>query len=266
MAAVSGSDRRPAPRRALGWLRHTLRRAGWGIEDRRLVAEQRHGRLGRAHRSWSGNSAGSNREWWDRYDWSAGGEEWTASAEWKQALIDDVLLPLVPAGAAVLEIGPGAGRWSQVLAARASRLVLVDVSEEPLRRCRERLAGFDNVSYVHGRGSELPGIADASIDAVWSFDVFVHIAPPDFVAYLDEIARVLRVDGVAAIHHSDGRNRGRLLSRHGWRAPMSRELFAALAEPRGLAITRQFDAWGERGEFDLSAYGDAITVCRRRAG
>jgi ubiquinone/menaquinone biosynthesis C-methylase UbiE len=177
-----------------------------------------------------------------------------------------VLLPLIPAGAAVLEIGPGAGRWSEVLAPRAGRLVLVDISEEPLRRCRERLAGFDNVSYVHGRGSELPGIADASIDAVWSFDVFVHVAPSDFLAYLDEIARVLRADGVAAIHHSDGRNRGRLLSRHGWRAPMSRELFAALAEPRGLAVTRQFDAWGQAGEFDLSAYGDAISVCCRRAG
>ena len=266
MAAVSGSDRRSAPRRALGWLRHAVRRAAWAIEDRRLIAEQRRGTLGRAHRSWRGNSAGSNREWWDRYDWSGGGEEWTASAEWKRALIDDVLLPLIPAGAAVLEIGPGAGRWSEVLAPRASRLVIVDVSEEPLRLCRERLTGFDNVSYVHGRGSELPGIADASIDAVWSFDVFVHVAPSDFLAYLDEIARVLRAHGVAAIHHSDGRNRGRLLSRHGWRAPMSRELFAALAEPRGLAVTRQFDAWGERGEFDLSAYGDAISVCHRRAG
>jgi ubiquinone/menaquinone biosynthesis C-methylase UbiE len=266
VAAVSQTDRRSPPRRALGWLRHAVRRAGWAIEDHRLVAEQRRGTLGRAHRSWSGNSAGSNREWWDRYDWTGGGEEWTASAEWKQALIDDVLVPLIPAGAAVLEIGPGAGRWSQVLAAGASRLVLVDVSEEPLLRCRERLAGFDNVSYVHGRGSELPGIADASIDAVWSFDVFVHIAPSDFVAYLDEIARVLRVDGVAAIHHSDGRNRGRLLSRHGWRAPMSRELFVALAEPRGLAVIRQVDTWGEHGEFDLSAYGDAISICRRCRG
>ena len=101
---------------------------------------------------------------------------------------------------------------------------------------------------------------------MWSFDVFVHVAPLDFLAYLDELARVLRPGGIAAIHHSDGRNRGRLLSRHGWRAPMSRELFAALAEPRGLAVTRQFDAWGQAGEFDLSAYGDVISVCRRRAG
>jgi ubiquinone/menaquinone biosynthesis C-methylase UbiE len=257
-------DRRALLVRSLGWLRHALRRAGWAIEDRRLVAEQRRGHLGGAHRRWSGNSAGSNRDWWDRYDWSGGGEEWSESAEWKQALVDDVLLALIPAGVAVLEIGPGAGRWSQVLAARSSRLVLVDVSEEALRRCRERLSEFANVSYVHGPGSELPGIAEASIDAVWSFDVFVHIAPLDFVAYVDEIARVLRPGGVAVIHHSDGRNQGRLLSRHGWRSPMSRELFAALAPARGLIVTRQFSSWGERGEFDLGAFGDAITVCRRQ--
>jgi ubiquinone/menaquinone biosynthesis C-methylase UbiE len=257
-------DRRAALARSLGWLRHALRRAGWAIEDRRLVAEQRRGALGSAHLRWSGNSAGSNRAWWDRYDWSGGGEEWSASAEWKQALIDDVLLQLIPAGVVVLEIGPGAGRWSQVLAARASRLVLLDISEEPLRLCRARLSEFTNVSYVHGGGSDLPGIDDASIDAVWSFDVFVHVAPADFVGYLDEIARVLRPGGVAVIHHSDGRNQGRLLSRHGWRAPMSRELLAELAPPRGLIVARQFDSWGERGEFDLSAFGDAITVCRRR--
>ncbi len=35
----------------------------------------------------------------------------------------------IPAGAAVLEVGPGAGRWSEFLVERASRLVLVDVSE-----------------------------------------------------------------------------------------------------------------------------------------
>ena len=91
----------------------------WRSRTADSSAEQRHGTLGRARIAWRGNSAGSNREWWDRYDWSGGGEEWTASAEWKQALIDDVLLPLIPAGAAVLEIGPGAGRWSEVLAPRA---------------------------------------------------------------------------------------------------------------------------------------------------
>jgi hypothetical protein len=44
---------------------------------------------------------------------------------------------------------------------------------------------------------------------------------------------------------------------------MSRRLFAALAAERGLQVERQFDSWGRDGRYDLSAYGDAITVCKR---
>jgi len=240
-----------------------LRRAGWALEDRRLTAEGRRGELGPAHRRWRGNSVTSNRDWWDRYDWTGAGEEWTDSPEWKQALVEHVLRALIPDGARVLEIGPGGGRWSAELAQRARRLVLLDVSEAALASCRERLAPYDNVAFLHGDGRGLTGVADASIDAIWSFDVFVHVTPLDLAGYLDEIVRVLAPGGVAVIHHSDGRNRGRLLSRHGWRAPMSRELLASLARARGLGVQAQFDSWGRDGRFDLSAYGDAISVLRR---
>ena len=73
--------------------------------------------LGPAHRGWSGNSAVENRDRWERWDWTSLGEEWSASPEWKQGLVDDVLLPNIPPGGTVLEIGPGGGRWSEVLAA-----------------------------------------------------------------------------------------------------------------------------------------------------
>jgi ubiquinone/menaquinone biosynthesis C-methylase UbiE len=119
------------------------------------------------------------------------------------------------------------------------------------------------VEYVRSRGSDLAPVADGSIDAVWSFDVLVHVAPLDQASYLGEIARVLSPGGVAVLHHSDGRNRGLLPSRQGWRAPMSRELFGALARDRGLRVERQLDSWGERDRYDLGAFADAITVCRR---
>ena len=38
-------------------------------------------------------------------------------------------------------------------------------------------------------GSDLSGVGDGSIDAMWSFDVFVHVSPRDQAAYLQEIAR-----------------------------------------------------------------------------
>jgi SAM-dependent methyltransferase len=243
--------------------RRAVRRARWTIEDARLVAEERRRVLGPAHRGWRGNSAQEQRRRWSEYDWSQGGEEWNASEDWKQSLIGEVMTRWVPDGAVALEIGPGAGRWSKPLAERSSRLVLVDVSERPLDLCRKRFAGMQGIQYLLSSGSDLPGVADASIDAVWSFDVFVHVAPRDQVAYLDEIARVLAPSGVAVVHHSDGRNRGDLPSRLGWRSPMSRGLFAALAVERGLTVECQFDSWGPQARYDLSAFADAITVCQR---
>ncbi len=254
----------PAPRaRRLGArARRGVVRTLWALQDRVLEAEQRRALLGPAHRRWRGNSPSENRSRWNEWDWSAGGEEWNFSPEWKQGLLDCVLARWIPAGARVLEIGPGAGRWSEHLLARASRLTLVDVSDTALELCRRRFAGDGRVEYVRSEGGELRGVPGASIDAAWSFDVFVHVAPVDQASYLAELARVLAPGGVAVIHHADGRNRGVLPSRHGWRAPMSRELFAALARERGLTVERQFDSWGE-GRFDLRSYGDAITVCRR---
>jgi SAM-dependent methyltransferase len=252
-----------AMRRVAGFARHIVRRARWTVEDRRLTAEQRRGALGPAHLRWRENSPIDNRRRWSGYDWSGRGEEWNVSPEWKQSLIEDVLARWIPAGAVALEIGPGAGRWSQALAARASRLVLVDVSERPLELCRERFNGDTRIQYILSSGSDLPGVEDGSIDAVWSFDVFVHVAPRDQGAYLKEIARVLAPGGTALVHHSDGRNRGQLPSRRGWRSPMSRGLFAALAGERGLQVESQLDSWGPGGRYDLSAYADVITVCKR---
>ncbi|HEY1590752.1 MAG TPA: class I SAM-dependent methyltransferase [Solirubrobacteraceae bacterium] len=249
--------------RAGRYVERTALRLRWGLEDRRLTAEQRRGVLGRAHRRWGDHSATKNRSRWNGWDWSARGEEWNASEEWKLALIDDVLRRWIPDGGAVVEIGPGGGRWTEALAPLASRLTLVDVSERPLEICRERFRDATNIGYLLSPGSALPGIGESTIDAVWSFDVFVHVAPLDQARYLSEIARVLAPGGVAVIHHADGRNRGMLPSRQGWRSPMSRRLFAILAAERKLSVERQLDAWGPDGRYDLAPFGDAITVLRK---
>jgi SAM-dependent methyltransferase len=242
--------------------RHRRRLASQALTDRMLELEQRRGVLGPAHRRWSEHSAAENRSQWTSWDWSSLGEQWNLSDEWKQALVDDVLLTTIPSGGTVLEIGAGGGRWSEVLVPRAERTILVDVTPAVLELCRERLGARRGVEYALSHGCDLPGVDDGSVDAIWSFDVFVHVAPTDQVGYLDEIARVLRSGGVAAIHHADGRNRGMLPSRRGWRAPMSAHLFAVLARDRGLSVERQVRSWSD-GRFDLSAYGDVITVLRR---
>jgi ubiquinone/menaquinone biosynthesis C-methylase UbiE len=256
---------RPTPRRLAGRARRAAVALRHHVEDLRLTAEQRRLELGPAHLAWRGNSAAVNRDRWSGWDWSRAGEEWTASPEWKAALIADVLEPFMPMRGVLLEIGPGAGRWSRALLARATRLILVDVSPRPLDLCRTEFAGATGVDYILSGGCDLPGVADACVDGVWSFDVFVHVAPADQAGYLREIARVLAPGGRAVIHHADGRNRGRAPSRQGWRAPMSRGLFAHLAAQAGLRVERQLDSWGASGEFDLAAYADVITVARKPA-
>lgn len=200
--------------------------------------------LGPAHRRFRGQTALDNRELWEHYDWSGGGLEW-GPAESRDALIDELL----PAEhAAIVEIGPGAGRFSEVLAERAERLVLVDVTEEALRRCRERLGERPGVEYVRTDGPGLPGVESGAFDLVWSFEAFVHMQPVDVGAYVGEIARVLRPGGRAVIQHA-----GRF-DRSGWRAPMSAELFARLAHERDLRVESQ-RTWG--------TYDDVISVLLR---
>lgn len=209
-----------------------------------LRIEGRRGVLGPAHRRYRGQSALDNRQLWSGYDWSGGGMEW-GPAESRDALIEQLL----PAEhRSIVEIGPGAGRFSEVLAERAERLVLVDVTDEALERCRERLGERPGVEYVRTDGASLPGVEQGSIDAVWSFEAFVHMQPVDVAAYVGEIARVLRPGGRAVIHHAARRDRS------GWRAPMSAELFARLARDRGLEVESQ-ETWG--------TYRDVISVLLR---
>lgn len=229
------------------------------IEEQLLRIEGEQGVLGPAHRAYAGHSAGENRAIWSAWDWSRGGDEWNDTEvpeEWKATLIDEVLLPNLGEARAILEIGPGGGRWSEILQPRAERLVLVDVTPRALQLCRERLGDPANVDYVLSEGGAFPAVEAASIDWVWSFDVFVHIAPLDVASYLSEIARVLRPGGTALIHHS-----GELQRFPGWRSPMTARLFARLAAERGLEVTRQFDCWSG-GRFGVRTNNDVITVLR----
>jgi Methyltransferase domain len=122
-----------------------------------------------AHLRWREHSPIDNRRRWSGYDWVRRGEEWNASPEWKQALIKRRACPLDPSGRGYAR--DRAGRRTLVAGSGGARLVLVDVSEQPLKLCRERFNGDTRILYILSSGSDLPGVEDGSIDAVWSFDV-----------------------------------------------------------------------------------------------
>jgi ubiquinone/menaquinone biosynthesis C-methylase UbiE len=187
------------------------------------------------------NSIEENRALWDRFDWTARGEEWTRRAAslkglepdaWK-ATIAELIQREVPPRSVVLEVGPGAGRWTEMLRSRASHLVLVDISATCLDLCRDRFGvGADIEYHLHDGQSPLDVRAE-TVDVIWSYDVFVHINPNDVDAYLAEFARILKPGGRGVVHHSGGYD-----SLH-FRAPMSREWFAALVRRNGLDVESQ---------------------------
>lgn len=208
------------------------------------------------------NTRDRNLRVWDEWDWSQSGEEWTPTAEWKASLVECVLRPSLDGRKRIVEIGPGGGRWTEHIQPIAEELTLVDLAPACIEQCQRRFAACENIAYHVNSGSDLSMLSDSSVDAVWSFDAFVHIGPPEVRAYVQEFARVLVPGGIGVIHHGDGG------STAGWRSPMDAARFAALLEEAGLEVTRQFDSWGEHDEFDVKTLGnnpraDKITAFRK---
>jgi SAM-dependent methyltransferase len=83
----------------------------------------------------------------------------------------DALLELLPAGASVVELGCGNGTAETRELARHGRLVGVDISEEQLRRARERVP---RATFVQGDLTTVD-FEPASLDAVVAFYVFNHV-------------------------------------------------------------------------------------------
>jgi SAM-dependent methyltransferase len=127
-------------------------------------------------------------------------------AEGESALrtFGDLLGIEVRADDTVVEIGCGIGRMTRAIAARAGRVLAVDVSTEMLREARRLSPQLDNVTWIAGDGVSLAGIDDASADAAISHVVFQHIPDPRItLGYVRELGRVLAPGGWAALHVSD---------------------------------------------------------------
>jgi ubiquinone/menaquinone biosynthesis C-methylase UbiE len=85
-------------------------------------------------------------------------------------LSDDTLSPT-----SILELGPGAGTWSKVLAERfpSTPMTLVDISTEMLDRAKRALAGHEHVRYI--RTDILDWTPDRAYDLFFSSRVIEYI-------------------------------------------------------------------------------------------
>ena len=204
------------------------------------------------------NSATLNKEIWEAWNWNSGGDEWSQSEQWKESLITCVLRRLVPENSRILEIGPGAGRWTEFLLQRARTYVGVDISSTCIAHCRSRFDGDSRARFAVGSGRDLAEVADCSIDAIWSFDVFVHINLAEVESYAQEFVRVLREGGIAVIHHGAvGGASG------GWRSNLTAAALQDILRRRELRIEESITHWVDGATAHQLAYGDLITVIRK---
>jgi SAM-dependent methyltransferase len=122
-----------------------------------------------------------------------------SSPEWADAIRDRVL-PAVLAGLDlgpdVLEIGPGFGAATRVLAEGDFALTALEVNPESVERLSVEFGAA--VRLVHGDGTAMP-FPDLSFSAVVCFTMLHHVPSPAAQDRLfAETARVLRSGGVFA--------------------------------------------------------------------
>ena len=132
----------------------------------------------------------------------------------------------------MLDVACGEGYGSALLAEAAAHVTGVDIDATTLAHARATYAGRANVQFVEGSATALP-VADASVDAVVSFETIEHLEAPDQPRMLAEFARVLTRDGVLMLsspnrpEYSEARNYVNPFHLH----ELDRDELAQLLEP-----------------------------------
>lgn len=136
--------------------------------------------------AWRGKERGG---WTPEDFYAAGLEDW---ADFKRVWTQYAHL-----GGTCVEIGCGAGRITQGLAATFDHVVALDVSPDMLALARNQVP---EAEFVLVDSTTIP-LAEESVDAVFSCHVLQHLeTAADVGAYLGDAHRVLRAGGTAMVH------------------------------------------------------------------
>jgi SAM-dependent methyltransferase len=120
------------------------------------------------------------------------------------ALTKELLATYLPPSGRILDLGGGPGRYTIWLAERGYQVVLADLSPELLAIARTQIAAAgvsqQVEAVVEADACNLGRWADASFDAVLCVGPFYHLPDPaDRARAAQELARVLRLGGIAAV-------------------------------------------------------------------
>lgn len=152
-------------------------------------------------------SVSDNIAYYERYDWSCGGLEWSAPWGGTRSMWLHTLHPrikhFIPARR-IVEIGSGHGRISKILHAFTQKeLVLYDILESCVDTCNQAFNSSQKTQCYLSDGLHMPELAEQSVDFVFSFYSLVGADKETLDSYIKEISRVLTPNGIAFIHHSN---------------------------------------------------------------
>lgn len=134
-----------------------------------------------------------------------------SSEGWAQAVAENLpgRMADVDLGRRVLEIGPGFGATTKVLATMVDELTAIEVDPESGRRLREQFG--DAVEIVTGSGADMP-FPDGQFDSVVCFTMLHHVPSTSLQdALFGQACRVLRPGGTFAGYDSQLNFRFRML-------------------------------------------------------
>jgi len=104
----------------------------------------------------------------------------------------------------VLDVACGEGYGAAHLAEVASSVTGIDIDAETIEHARAAHPR-DNLRFVEGSVDALPIDEDRAFDLVTSFETIEHVDEPSQLAFVREVRRVLRDDGVFVVSSPDRR-------------------------------------------------------------
>ncbi|WP_433040373.1 class I SAM-dependent methyltransferase [Dactylosporangium sp. CS-033363] len=175
------------------------------------------------------------------------------SAKWFET-VERYMLPWaledVPLGARTLEIGPGFGATTRVLARGTGDITVIEVNPKLAARLRQHVA--ENVTVLDGDGAAMP-LPDAGFDSVVCFTMLHHVPSVEQQDRLfAEARRVLGPGGVFAGSDSLPTPRFRLLHIGDVMVPLDPATLPERLERAGFTHVR-VDARDNRLRFRASA-------------
>ncbi len=96
----------------------------------------------------------------------------------------------------VLDAACGEGYGSYLLSLYANKVTGIDIDEKTVQHARDKYGESEKLNYVCGSVADLCMIKDHSMDVVVSFETIEHVDESCQTAFLADIYRVLKEDGI----------------------------------------------------------------------